>query len=279
MLESDRAFNEQVLRSDLDEAYRQATLLEQQRQANLDEAYRRDNLAWNQATDQRDYDRSVYENDRNYNRDVLESDRAFNEQVRQYNAELNERMRQFNENLNWDQLSNDQKYAAQYALDLLSNGQMPSDIMLQVAEISPQDAQKFIDIWNQQQALLAGGSGGAGGSGSGGSGNKTYYRDMDNNYYELQDGRYVKVNPDDVPNDARVDDTKGMDIAIQGAGDIVSNASQAVADWWNGAVNNANQNNKTTSTKTTSTKKTTSKPLTEEEKKRKQKKMESLINI
>lgn len=165
VLESDRAFQEQVRQANLDEAYRQSTLAEQIRQANLDDAYRQSTLAeqirqadldeayrnrnldWSISKDQRDYDRGVFERDRDYERGILEADRDYNRGVFESDRAFNETKR-----------LNDQKVAANYAMAILENGQMPSLEMLMAAGLSEEDARKLMA---QAQQVMAYGGGGA----------------------------------------------------------------------------------------------------------------------
>ena len=134
--ENDRDYDRSVLESDRD-------FDESKRRFDADEAYRRDTFNWQKETDQRDYDRSV-----------LESDRKFAEEQRQFNAQLEENIRQFDASLDWDKMSTQQKYAAEYAMQILANGQIPSEELLQQAGLSAADAQKMI-----QKVTTGGGSG------------------------------------------------------------------------------------------------------------------------
>ncbi len=61
-----------------------------------------------------------------------------------WETQMEENIRQFNESLNWDKLSSQQKYAADYALAILQNGQMPSEELLTAAGLSAEDAQKLM---------------------------------------------------------------------------------------------------------------------------------------
>jgi len=147
VLENDRAFQEQVRQANLDDAYRQSTLAEQIRQADLDEAYRNRNLDWSISKDQRDYDRGVFERDRDYERGIMEADRDYNRGVFESDRAFNETKR-----------LNDQKVAANYAMAILENGQMPSLEMLMAAGLSEEDARKLMA---QAQQVMAYGGGGA----------------------------------------------------------------------------------------------------------------------
>lgn len=162
VLENDRAFNEAVRQANLDEAYRNKTFSrdvlendrafnEQVRQANLDNKYRKEAFEWEKGQDVR-----------NYYRDVLESDRAFNEAVRQANIDNQYRTDYFNWQQGTDQRDfdetkrlNDQKVAANYAMAILENGQMPSLEMLTAAGLSEEDAQKLMA--EAQQIMVYGG--------------------------------------------------------------------------------------------------------------------------
>ena len=151
--------NEDIRNNNLNEAYRRDTLAEDIRSTNLDEAYRRDQLAWNQAVDQRDFE---------------------------------EQVRQFEKSLDWQNMSNDQKYASELALQMLSMGTMPSEGILQAAEIPFVDAQILM---NSYQQMMAGTGGGSGGSGGGG-GNDYYY--LDGKYYKKGDKTYTPVDYDSI---------------------------------------------------------------------------------
>ena len=142
VLESDRAFDEQV------------------RQADLDEAYRRDTFNWQKDTDQRDFD---------YNKEIDERNFNYSKEVDERN--FNEEQRQFNESLDWDKLSTEQKYAAEYAMSILGNGQMPSEELLKAAGLSAEDAEKLM-----AQITASGG-------GTGSGKNKTVYVDKNGLFY------------------------------------------------------------------------------------------------
>lgn len=127
----------------------------------------RSDLDWqtqqtNRAEDQ-DYER--WANDRDYWQRLAEVENADyrteqerQEAIRQFNLgyemdqrrfdqsvrEFDESVRQFNESLDFDKMTNDQKYAAQYAMAILENGQMPSEELLMAAGLSLEDAQKLM---------------------------------------------------------------------------------------------------------------------------------------
>ena len=149
---------EDIRNNNLNEAYRRDTLAEDIRSKNLDEAYRRDQLAWDQAVDQRDFE---------------------------------EKVREFERQMDWENMSNDQKYASELALQMLSMGTMPSEGILKAAEIPFVDAQILMNSYQQMMA----GAGGAGGN-PGGKKSEYYYDDRGNVYTKDENGNAVWV-PDD----------------------------------------------------------------------------------
>ena len=84
--------------------------------------------------------------------------RDFAEKQYQYDANMKENIRQFNESLDWDKMSTQQKYAADWAMQILANGQMPTADMLRDAGLSAADAQKLM-----AQIEAGGGTGGRSG--------------------------------------------------------------------------------------------------------------------
>ena len=103
----------------------------------------------------RDYLTGRYDTERNFDYGAYMDAQQMAEQQRQFDAQLNENIRQFNESLNWDKMSSDQKYAAQYALSILQSGQMPSEELLRQAGLSAEDAKKLM-------AQIGGGGRGSG---------------------------------------------------------------------------------------------------------------------
>ena len=163
----------------------------------------------------RDYYTNLYQNTSNTDYSRYADQRDYDENVRQ-----------FNESLDWDKMSAQQKYAAEYAMNILANGQMPSAELLQAAGLSAEDAAKMM-----AQLEAAGGSGGNGGGGG------KYYVDMLGNYYELNSaGKYVKVDPNKVNRSYQVDTSKMDAILGQDIMNAWSNASKQQA----AAANNAN---------------------------------------
>ena len=122
---------------------------------------------------ERGYYTDLYNNERNFDYGQFSDQRAYDEQVRQYDTSLaeqqrqydtsmaeqqrqfDESVRQFNESLNWEKMSDQQKYAADYAMNILAMGQMPTDAMLQAAGLSKADAEKL-----KAQLATGGGTGG-----------------------------------------------------------------------------------------------------------------------
>lgn len=88
---------------------------------------------------------SDWQNNRDYYTNLYNTSKNFDEQVRQFDASLN-----------WEKMSSDQKYAAEYCMQILANGQMPSEGLLMQAGLSLEDAQKMI------AQIAAGGSSGSG---------------------------------------------------------------------------------------------------------------------
>ena len=109
-------------------------------------------------SDQRDYDRGVFESDRDYDRGVYESDRDFNERVRQYNQnyELDKNAQEYERMLNmWTSLGYANSEVAKY---------------FGVPEGTKTDESAY--RW-AQFALSQAGSGSSGGGGGGGGGRRS----------------------------------------------------------------------------------------------------------
>ena len=121
---------------------------------------------------------------------------------RNWQEQMDENIRQFNESLNWDKMSAQQKYAADYALMMLQNGQMPTDEMLAAAGLTAEDAEKL-----KARAQTGGGAGSG----------KTYYLDTNGNPYTINNGKYVYVEPSTINTNARFDKSKAYDINKQNA--------------------------------------------------------------
>lgn len=212
-------------------------------------------FGWQQQVDQRDYDRSVLESDRNYglqreqfdygkqqdaqqqanwqaqfdygkqqdalaqqnwqaqfDRNVMESDRNYELNQQQ----MAESIRQFNESLDWDKMSSQQKYAAEYALMMLQNGQMPSDDMLNAAGLTAEDAEKL-------KAQVATGGGGTGGR-------NIVYPDGNGNFYTMDSkGNFTRIDPTKTDmSKYYVDDSKKNNISVYLTNQAVGAVQNAV---------------------------------------------------
>ena len=110
----------------------------------------------NQYNNEYNRDYANFTDQRAYDEQVRQYDTSLAEQQRQFDAEINEKVREFDESLNWDKMSTQQKYAAEYAMQILANGQMPSEQLLQEAGLSAEDAAKMI-----AQLVEVGGGGGS----------------------------------------------------------------------------------------------------------------------
>ena len=144
-----------------------------------------------------------------FNRGVFESDRAFEEQRRQADLDeafrrdqLAENMRQFQESMEWDKLSSEQKYNFQMAMQILANGQMPSEDMLEAAGLSAEDAKKMM------AQVSTGGSGGSGGP-------QAYYLDSAGNIYKNVNGKYQYVDPTQIKKGDTFDQSQAKNIDLQ----------------------------------------------------------------
>lgn len=135
-------------------------------------------------------------------RDLAEKQYQYDAGLAQDMLQFNENVRQFNASLDWDKMSSEQKYAAEYAMQILANGQMPSADMLQAAGLSEEDAQKML-------AVLT-----AGGSGTGGGKKQTYIMGTDGKYYKSdekgnlitdKDGKAKGVTEDQLPSNVVLD--------------------------------------------------------------------------
>lgn len=158
------------------------------------------NYDYNKYLNDRDYAANRYDTERNLDYSKYQDARDFAEQQFQYDTNMQESIRQFDESLNWDKMSNDQKYAAEYAMNILAMGQMPSDAILQAAGLSAADAEKM-------KAKLTSGGGGTGGSGA-----KTYYTDADGHIYSLNNGNYELANPENIKDTDMIDTSRASSI-------------------------------------------------------------------
>ena len=150
----------------------------------------------------RDFAASRYDTERNFDYGQYQDAVNLAEQQYQYDASLAENQRQFNETLNWNSMTDQQKYYAEYVNAILANGQMPSAEMLKAAGLSEADAKKLL-------AQLGGGGGSK----------KVYKIDkLGNVYYEDSKGNVINVPSSQVTSDMLVqksNDLKGQNQLTQ----------------------------------------------------------------
>lgn len=198
----------QLYMNDLDYALKRAQIenadyrSEQERQEAIrqfDLQYQadQDRFNWQKETDKRDYDRGVLESDRNY---------ALNQQ------QMQEQIRQFNESLDWDKMSAQQKYAAEWVMQTLASGQMPSEELLEAAGLSAADAQKLM------AQATTGGTGGR----------NTWYLDKNGNPYKKNsDGTLTAADPSELKRGDQfvenADNAIGISQLVTGIQGIVKN--------------------------------------------------------
>jgi len=144
----------------------------------------------------RDYAAGRYDTERNFDYGQYQDAASRAEQQYQFDAQMAENIRQFDANLDWDKMSAQQKYAAEYALSILQMGQMPSEALLQQAGLSAEDAAKLM------AQIKKGGGGGS---------SKNYVQGIDGNWYEVdtdgnlvtdKNGNYNRVSDKDLPKNA-----------------------------------------------------------------------------
>ena len=192
---------------------------EKQRQYDEDNKYRYEQFKWQKDTDQRDFDYQKQQDEINnafkdmqFKWQQATDQRDFDEQKRQYEQNFAESRRQWDAEFEYNAMSDEKKYAYEYAMNILQNGQMPSADILKQAGLSETDAKKMMLIAD------------AGGSGTTSSGKKTYYTDMDGNYYEVDaNGQYKRVDSKSVKDSDYVDPSKKGDIMAQGIGNTLGN--------------------------------------------------------
>ena len=159
----------------------------------------------------RDYAANRYDTERNFDYGAYMDAAQRAEQQYQFDAQMAENIRQFDANLDWDKMSAQQKYAAEYAMSILQMGQMPSAELLQQAGLSAEDAKKLM------AQISKGGGGNAG----------VVYLGPDGKYYQKgKTGLYEQIDRDKVNPNATIDDSKVMNIAVQPVG---ISAASAVA--------------------------------------------------
>lgn len=129
-----------------------------------------------------------WERDRGYYTDLYNNEKNFDYSTYQDKRDYDEEVRQFNESLNWDMMSTEQKYAAEYVMQMLAAGQMPTDEQLAAAGLNEEDAAKLM----AQPVVAAGGGGGTGGS------KGTVYADKNGVFYSYdKSGNPTLVNQND----------------------------------------------------------------------------------
>lgn len=135
----------------------------------------------------RDYYTDVYntETDLDYSR--YQDTRNFAEQQYQFDTEMKEKIREFDQSLNWEKMSSQQKYAAEYCMQVLAKGSMPTAAMLKAAGLSSKDAKKIMT-----QKSSGGGGGGGGSKKSGLISNGLVYADGKGNFYDAN-GKKVNI--------------------------------------------------------------------------------------
>lgn len=154
----------------------------------------------------RDYFTEAYQNERNFDYGKYQDERDYwtgqaqAENQDYWNVQdFNEKIRQFNESLDWDKMSTQQKYAAEYAMQILANGGTPSDELLRQAGLSGADAAKLVAAPIEVAA----------GGGGGGSGKTTLYADANGNLFTVKNGKSQAVSRETIeknPSKYLVDD-------------------------------------------------------------------------
>lgn len=177
---------------------------------------------------ERDYNR--YQNELNYWTQMGQAENAdyrtqqqFDESVRQFNENLAEQKRQWDQEFEYNKMSEEKKYAYNYATSILANGQMPSDELLRQAGLSKEDAQKMMA---QVQAA-------AGGRGGSAPKKQDVVYTMNGHYY-VDDGKggFKEVDKNSLGKNTLYDDSyenlsNNMNKAISNAASTIQN-SQAV---------------------------------------------------
>lgn len=182
---TDREFDESKRRYDTDDAFRNAQLdwqkstderdynrgvFESDRNYdwnkytyNTDNDFRNKQFDWQKSTDERDYNRNVLESDRNYNRGVLESDRDYNRRVLENDRDYDRGVLESDRAYNRGVLESDRAYNYQVKRDEVGDSQWDKEFK--------EDVRQF-DLNYALNKQAAGGYGGSGGSSGGGNNNK-----------------------------------------------------------------------------------------------------------
>ena len=105
--------------------------------------------------EQRQFNENLSEGQRQFDASLAEQQRQADLDEAYRQQQLAENIRQFDASLEWDKMSTEQKYYADWVEQILAMGQMPSDELLQAAGLSAEDAQKLM------AQLTTGGGGGS----------------------------------------------------------------------------------------------------------------------
>ena len=92
----------------------------------------------------RDFAANRYDTERNFDYGQYMDRQQMAENQYQFDTEMQEKQRQFNETINWERLTDQQKYYAEYVNSMLAMGQMPSAEMLKAAGLNEADAKKLL---------------------------------------------------------------------------------------------------------------------------------------
>ena len=132
-----------------------------------------------------------WQNDRGYYADLYNM--LYNQDYNQFadTRSYNEGVRQFNESLDWDKMSEDKKYAATYAMQILANGEMPSKSLLKAAGLSEKDAKKMMADLEEMVVAPSGGGGG-------GSGKTILYADVNGHMFTVENGKAQAVSQETI---------------------------------------------------------------------------------
>ena len=177
---------------------------------------------------ERNFDYGQYQDMRDYWTGMAQQENQDYWTVQDYN----ERVRQFNENLEWDKMSTQQKYAAEYCMQILANGGTPSDELLRQAGLSGEDAAKLVAAPIEVAA---------GGGGGGGGGKTTLYADMNGNLFTIKNGKSQVVSKETIeknPGKYLVDDKTYKNTV--GGTSRVSGVKESSTAGKNGGSNAAN---------------------------------------
>ena len=145
-----------------------------QDERNFDYGKYRDEVA--DYRDNRDYATQMYQYENNFAYDSYKDKRDYDEKVREFESSLE-----------WDKMSQQQKYAAEYCAQILASGQMPPYELLLEAGLTEEAAQMMM-----AQPVAAGGGGGGG--------KTTLYADINGNLFTSKNGKTEVVSPETIQN-------------------------------------------------------------------------------